>query len=1213
MLKLKIPTLFESKKPNSTVGSILSIASLGLTALIIYYSCSQFFQSRILIQNNQISLQAISPEILLDLSPQLMLVYEDNHQDLISWTTNFPIKNCTTESSDSFFDYDPEYKTSSSLSYFCFVLTSTEALTITFTKTDNAGNPILLSKEGPSLQIIAKSKKFNSTSYQYEPSLITVMDYFNSERSYIGIDLVIYKIDLSIFEAHYTNFYDLKIVYDKGQIDPSAKYSLTFKVEINVGVYTNLVYSQKITKLLSKTLGLISALFFIMAIVSRPISEFHYLKFILENYITAEELSELRASLGKEDYCVKSNFTFFRYLLQNLPLQTESQKSFELTQDAIYDKISLERIVIQREGIQPILQPTVKFTSSFFKRLDFISEHQILYYKGENTFSNRVSTVMSIIGIAVILSLISFFAKDFVTNSNPTIYYNTRYVCQNGITLEKKLKKSKLADYPFAISIPSEYLGTLQLLLTRPFKLLDEVVCTVEQLQSFDITSSAYYTHLCLNGRDFFDENIFDLDSQFILAFVNIGNPERLKGIQDKLTSEESMQVQKKAEKITKYLFNGDVLTIELHFITTDIDISTDSLYTKKINKLMNTYHHLDVEGKIKVVNGNYLNVGLFFKSIFIDNQKWNLISGDPDESAFVSYWYGISGTLDILEYELNFFINFGTYYFEYTLVYPKALEVITNNSAIITIILVVIRTLHYWIVLSYMKTNLYNEQISSEENLPNNKSLEKKDVITPTEVMLNSIWCCENKQLNRVNKTFLSQFSLSSIISQVPNVETEKSCEMANFNLMFQIENFYTLRKSRVYRTNLGGVLTILIVLIMIPISYFKIDEVVNFKNPIQFTTLMINDDIDHFQYLYSEGYSFPYVIQLNREILEKSEIRQWNFDYNSYLYSDLIKCSVEDLNLFQQNGWRAFDDSNSDFYCGSVSQPLNSTRFWDNFVWSLDDCEIYKNRKGSPLGPDEVLPTSCDLSDISKATINQQGMMTIINDFFNTSDPTYPKISVLREINFTNPIVNKDVIFQFMVATVDTSFITNSNKQDGVIAISQLNDYYYYSYGNIVYNKEFYFYPLKRGINRVVQYKKIDYLLLELLTILNFMMAVCKLFNNFYNNYLLERYLLTSFPKLFNELSQLDEKLNSSEVFKIGKCYSLIKLLVDSPEKTNDLVGSIIQEYTFIRYFLQSVFKQKNKVFKRVQQRIAHLFSVEHLSKSKDDTKFNNYVCKS
>lgn len=685
MLIFKIPTLLNSKNQfNHMFGTIMSLLTLGVTALIVYYNYTRFTNSRIFVQESQISLQTLSAEEIRIMSPEFMIVYKDDPQTTISWTSSNQIEKCSDEASNSYFDYDPTISIDKSLSYYCFIITSVKPTDINFVKRDLSGNSILFNVTETTLKIISKAKQFNKTSYEYIPPFIAILDHSSQDHTtIISSNVDIFKIDNNLFQTSYSNFYSLlqwfqKLAIDYNLLLPSLPFRITFDF-----ASSQTISSSKITKFLSKTLGMISILFLIVTTLSKPITEYLYLKHILENYFSSQELALINNELelnGEDSY--KICFSFINFTLQIWPFKSANQNKFSLIKSKIYNKISLEQIILRKvnkDKADDSNQLLVKAKSSrgLLENFDLLTDHRTLYFNQKSSYSNNVSLLLSILSVLIIVSALYFFGKDFITNSNPTLFTNTRYVSQNEISLEDKVRKSQLPDYPFAISIPTEYIGTLQLLLTDPFKLLDETICTAEQLKVFNITANDYFTHICLNGHSFFNEKIFTFDSQYVVAFVNIGNPQRLKAIKSKLTNQESSQVQQKADKITKYLVNGDKLTIELKFITTDVDLTNNSisLYSKSINYLTNTYDHLEL-GDVKVKNGNYLNVGLFYKTLFVDDKKWSLITSNPDEYGSVAFWYGISGTLSSMEYELLFFINFGPYYFEDTLEYPKALEV---------------------------------------------------------------------------------------------------------------------------------------------------------------------------------------------------------------------------------------------------------------------------------------------------------------------------------------------------------------------------------------------------------------------------------------------------------------------------------------------------------------------------------------------------------
>lgn len=464
-----------------------------------------------------------------------------------------------------------------------------------------------------------------------------------------------------------------------------------------------------------------------------------------------------------------------------------------------------------------------------------------------------------------------------------------------------------------------------------------------------------------------------------------------------------------------------------------------------------------------------------------------------------------------------------------------KLSKYLTNNSVIITIILYLARLCHNFIILNYLKIDSYKSfgKLGCPDT-KNNKSMSASNVIC------NALGLSkyQPKEYENLMRAYNTHFSLTALISDVDCNNTQNRPSF-NFNFLFFVDNFFTIGGLRKLTTNLGGTLSILIICVMIPISYFKIDEVINYKNPIRFTTLYLGDQTKQHQDLYKDGFSFPYVIQLSKQVLESAELRQWTLvGWTDYYYSDIKICQDSDLQKFLDIGWKPFEDSNSVFICDEISKEVNDESLWISFVLSYDDCEVYKDRAGSPKTSSKGLPLQCNLkNEIDPSVLKEKTIMTILDGSFNSLDPSYPKSKILRELDLTTPIINKDIVFEMMFITVDTSIFTDDNKFDMTFTISEQNNYFYYTSGDIVSNRELYIYPSNIGINRVIQYKKVDFLIMELLTLLNLMVIICKVISNFYSDFIFEKHLISSVPTLSLESSLYSENLNSSEVCKIGK----------------------------------------------------------------------------
>lgn len=257
------------------------------------------------------------------------------------------------------------------------------------------------------------------------------------------------------------------------------------------------------------------------------------------------------------------------------------------------------------------------------------------------------------------------------------------------------------------------------------------------------------------------------------------------------------------------------------------------------------------------VVSGILVNrqlIKLKLNLIEINNDLTGLNLKGDDSKIYKNYIELKSSSFDLTnsDYGVELKFMFEQSFNEISVSSINHLYIFTYNSVIIGLTLKFYYFLHKAIIqvnLSYELLILFKSKIKTSEIMSDSIAILKdaRSISSTVDVdfsrwdLLKSMILLVNNSINkRVHNLYEEQLSLANYVNYYDHSKVNEFQRFNCFDMLSDLNNYFSIKQSKRFTTNLGGALFIVIIVITILLTYIKVDEVFYYRTPLTFVNTL-------------------------------------------------------------------------------------------------------------------------------------------------------------------------------------------------------------------------------------------------------------------------------------------------------------------------------------------------------------------------------------
>lgn len=370
--------------------------------------------------------------------------------------------------------------------------------------------------------------------------------------------------------------------------------------------------------------------------------------------------------------------------------------------------------------------------------------------------------------------------------------------------------------------------------------------------------------------------------SRIITGFVRCNTNWTL-NIRQRLRKSDLPLFEQKLRDCNNTLKVGGSYFLTIDYITSSFNQCLKNPVVLMLNSFNLTAKYLDKDWENSYQYSNVLTTYVDYSTFIDDNNIWSLITNDDElrkkEITSISFYSFKQNTqADEFDFSIEFIV--GDIFVQSRRTYPKVIEVFTTNSILIGLLTTALNSIHRLLAILIIQLEVAKSSVEGESK--NIQSLEESQlkVIEPQQQVSiteskRRISLCEIIKFNLcfINMSKMSQ-SLNRLLFNY-HIFNEKLSEqkilnnaLARLDILSNLSPFFSSRNSNTFKTNVGSFLTCLLALLMGPICYLRIAEVVNFENPLVFINHLKLSEFMEMRNITDNDFTIPFMLEVNKEI---------------------------------------------------------------------------------------------------------------------------------------------------------------------------------------------------------------------------------------------------------------------------------------------------------------------------------------------------------
>ena len=635
-------------------------------------------------------------------------------------------------------------------------------------------------------------------------------------------------------------------------------YTIFQMVFINKDITKSIYYSMKINIILSILMTIFKILLGVCSILIVPYTNYCYKFHVLSNDFSKEdykaicnnESSKINENSNKEDNeeilkknCL-NNYTFFSKLKSYFTIS----KNYLEIENSIIEKLSLEKILIDDEEKYKLYKKSMK-KISFLSKLDFLSNIGFIKFELKSSYSSLYHYLVTIVSVIIFFSIFIGVGKNMYDNNNKLELIDTRPFTE----YKFNNKSNKMKDKLIRINIPIIIYESIKIVKTDPtnnsYSYIENWPCSkIELINNFNSKYTKNSTiDICIKLNDALND-VFNtkisIHEIHVITCTDAPNLFKESDCKNTIANEQEINI----EVEFCFGFKNNLSLIEKGFVK----------YNKKSNKedkgyfrtdviLYKYINSIEVTETLKILSSTFVydaiynsKISLFSWIIIFPKPYYFII--DKRDTEFLTILSVVFCYYGILMMTLNLVIS---PYLEY-LYFIEAQKNINhkfenayNKSNIL-------------VMESKIEINLNTEEKFIENNKVQNDVVELPFTALNTKV--NIIKSDDKKEINnklntelksRVNffnyllfkcnllsnnMKFFYSFQIKHIKynSLLKNKVNRKDNDYIHnsvlnfFDFLSNQTNFYLIKGDFIYKNSIGGLISIVILLILLPSIYY-------------------------------------------------------------------------------------------------------------------------------------------------------------------------------------------------------------------------------------------------------------------------------------------------------------------------------------------------------------------------------------------------------
>lgn len=1012
-------------------------------------------------------------------------------------------------------------------------------------------------------RIIASYEQLNEDSMKFETTF-SVLDLHEFKKKELQLYLVNYFIDSDLISESIDTTIKLK---DMIKISSDSTFTSTEIVYyIRILDFLEARYtSVKLPMLLSKLMAYISIVFIILSRLSLYYSDYKIVKYVIDNLMTQEERSKIVNQLTRKNQSLEKMITLWSYISWVLLIRfTNADSDFNILMSNVYSKTGIERVLKKKRNFLEENSKEINMKRiSFLERFDYLSPPISVYYKSRSKFSSRFSKLLTLLFYAVCGVIFYLLGYQFVTKTNPQFYVDIPFIGDSTLNQSSKSEVIKSFDSFINITMPQKFYNSMLIFM-------QSTEIHLVKNYTLNANSSAETITLSFKFSEIMSEDFFEKSkARNAIVFLRCDSY-LVDHLKMTIRSQDSDELKIKVAQCNNTMIDLEKSLIIFSFESSTLDLAnaTDPIITNTVTTPFNHTYYMNYG-----ISKNNFGWGYQFKTLTDHKDIWSIWSESAELIESHNALSMIYQAVDVgYLYDFGFELYFFPTHINVHRRYKRFIDTFTSNSVLIGLIysafIVIIDFLSKFFLMvdifdnnaSLIQINnapaVEDSKLSMNTQFPNNNSLRARNKTMPSvsvySLILDRLLCrlSNHRQVEEFYKEFMSFESIIGFQTQEPQPRSRLVTSLiSKVDLLPQNSIFLTVNNQRFLVSNLGGCFSIIIFLVMITLCYFKFEEVLNWKNPTVFSNLLSRQEyLNLIDECSIKDYSIPFLFEIektlyNQQYYDLFEFSSWGMVLN--------RCHELELDKFISNSTLDFITPNhtlNEYLCYNLNNDLYS------FAKGISVVNPYYFYNCNDAYWSSLPHNAYCNWYYAYETRKYNMKLIILNTAFNVSNPDNPQFSQIITTDISNPFQYITIEVTNIAVTRDISLLTSKASLECVYSVVNVRA------ANNVYVdvfKQFSIELSNSNYNHFIKYKKLDYAVIEIISLLNILVIVLGLVNSIYSEYKLIIYVsghILDMPDTYRALGSISvevlEKLKLSVASDFSFSLYLKYLLVMGDE---------------------------------------------------------------
>lgn len=1102
MLKRIIPVYLNSNNGRLTnrVGGLLSLIFSFLLAYLTITESMNFYTHRM------VAMTFDSRENLNSFELKFFFMFNRSYESEIKYDEEL-LEHCETS---TIAEFGVQYSTNTT--YLCvkpdlelFLLTSPSESTLYYFSFSSMMRKLWA--DDLNHRIVVKYVCFNRTSLMLETQVQIIEGMLNSQ-TIIYFNFTQYVVD----DNYVHNFYK---TYQSAFINNAVTTNYYFSEIIYFlnanSVETCILKSNKLPKLVSKIFGYLSPVALIFYCISAILSEYSFRCSILNSVMTPLERSELAVTLKMPAAELSEYHTFLNFLSYHFYLTSNLKSKYRLIRRAIFIKASLEQLNFCLPGNWG----TTNTAQKVLKSIDIFGAPRSILYKSKATYSNKVTNLFYLVRTILILAALILINMDIANKSNLSLNLSSKLISDPGNTAEQNLQLMSSIDVPVCfIFDESIFSNTIIISLDESFEINFDSYkpCNETELVLFKIPSDSNQSRnaICFNLK-----NIAINSTNLSPLFIRSSS-----------------------------LYNSGKLIIILAFVQLDISDLNESKNFELIS------YSVNINFLVYSIISN-----MVYKLYDDDLCSWSLLSCSTTSYFLTFSDQTMTQSLISNITSINFNIQKDAIRIQRTK--SKITELYTNNAIVITLILLIFRTIHSYVIEYFLRIELHNYIKYASKVAVAKKHNEFARTFSLNQSERSSFHLNESISLYRptIYGLIKEACSISSLDWKIINDNCKKllsverlmnrqelesgqrfkskshlNC-LSSFDFITPNNSFFTVNLSRKQKTECGGVLSIIHFFLFTIYIVIKLSKIFDYSIAI----ISIGETVEY----HTED--VPFMLRISKKL--------YLYQIDNLLLKYFVpKCHDSDFEAFQvyEKNY-VFDFTRYEYLCSTkVVDYFNKITFQSPNAFSNDDLKFQVRIVYSSFKRDNNI-------------LYKEYKLESKEFSFNTQESLYVMITIIKH----NVVLDTNLLYSlksylFCYEIVEFKYVSFKTDKTGFIIYVSFFD---------------------QGNTTSYTYTKLPSFFFEAFSFFKLVYFILKTINSYYSQYSLKKHLFITFKNLLNF-----EGLDS------------LPLMIRAQQLKEKKFLHYLRKMSFWNYLKHKLFKDHH--IKLIESKTLELISIEHLS---------------